>query len=311
MKTLNSLAICLALSAAAPRAAAPQAPTARDPLLMMRVNGVELHYLDRGKGVPVVLVHAGLEDYRAWAPQMEALSRRHRTITYSRRFNHPNRNRVVGREYSATVDAADLAALIRKLNLAPAHVVGVSYGAYAALLLAAKHPNLVRSVVLTEPPLLPLLRKLDGGKPLFDEFMGKVWEPAARGFEEGDEEGIRRAVDGFGEIGYSGSNEKMTFASLPAEARSALIQNAAEWRALTASKNPFPDVSRGDIKDMKTPVLLLSGQRSLPMLALIDQELERLLPRAERVILPAATHEMWNEFPDQCRAAALAFFAKH
>ena len=275
MKTLSSLAICLALSAVTPRAAAPQASAGREPLLMMRVNGVELSYLDRGKGVPVVLVHGGLEDYRAWAPHVEALARRHRTIAYSRRFNYPNRNTVEGRAYSAAVDAADLAAVIRKLNLAPAHVVGVSYGAYGALLLAAKHPNLVRSLVLAEPPLVRWLPKLDGGKPLFDEFMAKVWEPGAQGFE---------GKDG---------------------------QDAPEWRALAASKDPFPDLSRGSVKDMKTPVLLLSGQRSLPMHALIDEELERLLPRAERIILPNATHEIWNEYPEQSRAAALAFFAKH
>ena len=146
---------------------------------------------------------------------------------------------------------------------------------------------------------------------MFDEFMGKVWEPAAQGFQEGDEEGVKRAVDGFGELGYSGSNVKMTFASLPPEVRRSLVQNAPEWRALTASKEAFPDLSRGDVKDLKTPVLILSGQRSLAMHALIDQELERLLPRRERIILPNATHEMWNEFPDQCRAAALAFFAKY
>jgi non-heme chloroperoxidase len=307
---MKTLAIGLALSAAVPHAAPAQTSPARVSLLTLRVNGADIHYLDQGRGVPVVLVHGGLADYRAWAPQMEALSRRHRTIAYSRRFNHPNRN-VAGRAYSAAVDGADLAALIRKLNLAPAHVVGVSYGAYAALLLATKHPGLVRSLVLTEPPVLPLLRKLDGGKPLVDEFMARVWEPAAQGFQEGDEEGVRRALDGFGELGYTGSGVKVTFASLPPAARSAFVQNAPEWRALTASKEPFPDLSRGDIKDLKAPVLLLSGQRSPAMHALIDQELERLLPRGERIILPNATHLMWNEFPEQCRAAALAFFAKH
>ena len=65
-------------------------------------------------------------------------------------------------DYSAIVDADDLAALIRKLKLAPAHIVGVSYGAYVALFLAARHPELVRSLVLSEPPVLRWLPELGG-----------------------------------------------------------------------------------------------------------------------------------------------------
>src|SRR6187455_2965558 len=94
----------------------------------VRVNGAELHYVEQGNGVAVVFVHGGLEDYRAWQPQMKAFSKRYHTVAYSRRYNYPN-NRVVPREdYSAIVDADDLATLIKKLNLGPAHIVGVSYG---------------------------------------------------------------------------------------------------------------------------------------------------------------------------------------
>ena len=36
------------------------------PPTKIRVNGVELHYIQPGKGDPVVFVHGGLEDYRTW-----------------------------------------------------------------------------------------------------------------------------------------------------------------------------------------------------------------------------------------------------
>ena len=308
---MKSLMICLSLCAALPMAAPAQETTGQTTLAKVRVNGVELHYLDQGSGVPVVFVHGGLEDYRSWQGQLETFSKRYRVIAYSRRYNYPNSGAAPDSSYSALVDAEDLAALIKKLHLAPAHVVGVSYGAYTALLLAVRHPALVRSLVLSEPPLLRWLPELQGDKPLFTEFMSKVWEPAARGFREGNEAGVTAAVDGFGDIGYSGTDQKMTFAALPPEVRTVLLDNAPEWRVLTMSKDAFPTLPFDAVRRMQAPTLLISGERTLELSKVIDPQLERLLPHGERVIIANATHEMWSEYPEQCREAALAFLARH
>ena len=284
---------------------------AQSPVKKVRVNGVELHFIEKGTGVPVIFVHGGLEDYRAWGDQVEAFSSRYHAIAYSRRYNFPNAGAAVADNYSASVDAEDLAALIRRLKLAPAHVIGYSYGAYAALLLARRHPELVRSLVLAEPPVLRLLPGIAGGEPLRTEFMSKVWQPAGAGFRLSDEAGVREAVNGFGEIGYSGTDQKMTFASLPPEIRALLLQNAPEWRALTRSKDAFPSLPPSAIERIETPVLLMGGARSLALAHAIDGLLERALPHARRVVIADATHDMWSEHPDECRDAALEFLRKH
>ncbi len=307
---MTRLMICLALLAALLGPARAEEGAGESPKTI-RVNGVELHYLDRGKGVPVVLVHGGLEDYRSWQPQMEPFSQRFRTIAYSRRHNYPNARVTPEPDYSAMIDAEDLAALITTLNLKPAHVVGISYGAYTVLLLAQRHPDLVRSLVLCEPPVLRWLPRLEGGQPLFDDLMSKVWQPATRGFREGDEAGVKAAIDGFGELGYSGSDQKLTFAALPPEVRSVLLENAPEWKALTQSRDAFPDVPWDAVKRITAPTLLLSGQRSLALHGIIDRQLEKLLPHNQRIVLANATHEMWSEQPAECRNAVFAFLDKH
>ena len=308
---MKRLFICLAVCAFLPQPLIAQERARPSSPKKVRVNGVELHYVDEGTGVPVVFVHGGLEDYRAWQPQMAAFSQRHRTIAYSRRHNYPNARVAPGSHYSAAVDADDLAALIKKLGLAPAHVVGVSYGAYGALFLAARHPALVRSLVLSEPPLLRWLPDMEGGKALFTQFMSAVWEPAARGFRVGDEAGLKAAIDGFGQLGYAMSSERITFSTLPPEIRSLLLENAPEWKALTASRDAFPALSLEAVKRIKVPTLMLSGQHTLALHKVIDGQLERLLPQRERIVLANASHEMWNEVPEECGRAALAFFARH
>jgi len=288
-----------------------QATAAQTATKKIRVNGAELHYVEQGKGVAVIFVHGGLDDYRVWREQMAPFAEHYHTVAYSRRYNYPNPRVAPRADYSASVDADDLAALIRELKLGPAHVVGVSFGGEVALLLASRHPELVRSLVLSEAPLLPWLQELEGGKPLLTEFMTTVWEPAGSGFRVSDRAGIKAAVKGFGELGYSGTEQKMTFETLPPDAQNSALENALEWRALTMSTDAFRTLTTDDVRQISMPSLLLSGERSLKMHGLIDSKLVKLLPHAERIILSGATHEMWNEYPAECRRAALAFFAKH
>lgn len=183
-RTLNKLITCLALTVVLQQLVFAQEASDPTSLRRVRVNGAELNYLDQGKGVPVVFVHGGLEDYRAWLPQMEPFSRSYRTIAYSRRHNYPNSAVTVESDYSAIVDADDLAALLVKLKLPPAHVVKVSYGAYTSLFLALRHPSLVRSLVLSEAPVLRWLPQLKGGQVLFTDLMTKLWQPRRAPFKK-------------------------------------------------------------------------------------------------------------------------------
>src|SRR5438270_13763304 len=126
---------------------------ARSPAMVPRpikVNGVELHLVTQGHGAPLVFVHGGLDDYRMWEGEIAPFARHYRVIAYSRRYNFPNHNSPFVRNYSAAIDAEDLAALIERLKLGPVHLVGHSYGGYAALFVATRHPELVRSLVLAE-----------------------------------------------------------------------------------------------------------------------------------------------------------------
>src|SRR6266480_6986335 len=86
----------LLLTACAFSLALPQAtakPQSEIPLHSVQGPDVTLHYVSVGRGQPVVMVHGGLEDYRAWTAQLAPLASSHyRAVAYSRRYNFPNRN---------------------------------------------------------------------------------------------------------------------------------------------------------------------------------------------------------------------------
>jgi pimeloyl-ACP methyl ester carboxylesterase len=119
----------------------------------VRVNGVELYVEPPvGEGELLVLVHGGWTDHNTWTAVVGPLARSCRVVSYDRR-GHTLSRRGPGPS-PRRQDEDDLAALVEALDAGPAHLVGTSYGASIALALAGRRPELVRSVVAHEPPLL-------------------------------------------------------------------------------------------------------------------------------------------------------------
>ncbi len=103
----------------------------------------------------MALVHGSWTDARTWDHVLPALSAGFRVLTYDRRGH--SRSERPATPGSLREDAADLAGLLESLGLAPAHVVGNSFGASVALRLAIDRPELVRSLIVHEPPVFALL----------------------------------------------------------------------------------------------------------------------------------------------------------
>ena len=270
----------------------------------IEVNAARLSYVDAGRGDPLVFVHGSLEDLRIWRRQVEHFSACYRAVAYSRRYHHPNAAPGAGDPpYTAGIHAADLAGLIEALGLAPAHLVCSSFGGCVALLLAVQRPELVRSLVLAEPPLIHWLPDLPGGAPLAADFLTHAWEPARLAFRQGDlEQGVRffhAAVMGRG-----------SFDRLSPGGQRMILDNAAEMRAETLADDYFPTLTPADAARMDRPVLLLNGAQSPRLFHMINAELARCLPRAAQAVIPHAAHVIHAGNPAAYHAAVGEFLAR-
>ncbi len=270
------------------------------------VNGTELHYVEQGTGPPLFFVHGGLGDFRTWLPQVETFSSQYRAISYSRRAHYPNSWSDL---YTAAIweHVEDLAALIQKLAGEPVHLVGNSYGAYICLLLAMRYPQLVRTLVLAEPPIQPLLRRIPGGAPLLEEFEKKAWKPAGEAFARGDMEGgVKQFIEGA--VGR-GEWEK-----LPPRVRTAMMKDAPEMAVASNSPNypdRMPDLSCEEIAKVMVPTLLLNGERSPEMYSLINDELASCLSDVERAVIPDAAHVLHSHNPQAHDNVVTDFLGRH
>ena len=268
------------------------------------VNGAELNYIEQGEGDPVIFVHGTLDDYRTWGQQIGPFSKHYHVVAYSRRYHYPNAWISNEKNYSATLHARDLAEMIKELGFESAHIVGHSYGAYVSLILACEHPELVRSLVLCEPPLFAWLLNIQGGDILLADFITDAWEPARQAFERGEtEQAVKLVANGILGKGF--------FDKLPQEVRSGAMDNARELQAETQSSDYVPLFSCRDVQTIKVPTLLVKGEFSSKFLHLIIDKLEQCLPNKESVIIPDAIHLMNNMNPQVFNDTVLSFLVRH
>lgn len=117
------------------------------------VNGIELHCAEAGAGPPVLLLHGFPDFWYGWRYQMPALVRAgYRVIAPDLRgYGESARPRGV-RHYAPRELTADIAALISSVGGTAAAVVGHDWGGVIAWRLAARHPAMVRRLVILNAP---------------------------------------------------------------------------------------------------------------------------------------------------------------
>jgi pimeloyl-ACP methyl ester carboxylesterase len=258
------------------------------------VNGTSLEYSENGKGEPLILVHGSASDYRTWQIQRDVFAKHFRVIAYSRRYHWPNAPIPDNAEYSMLEHVDDLEALLTSLDASPAHFVGHSYGAFLCLLLAMRSPKLVRSLVLTEPPVITLfvsdppkpteLLKLLVTRPRVAlsimKFGATGIAPATKAAKQHDMEGAMR-IFGTAILGRDFYNR------LSDERLEQIHANAIRAEFLGSG---FVPLDSDLLNSLKTPTLLITSQHSAGMFRLLADRLEELLPHAEQTQIADTSH---------------------
>ena len=254
--------------------------------------------MEQGSGEPLVLLHGGMGDLLSWKAQLSAFARCYRVISYSRRYSYPNRNGFLASDYSAHLDAEDLAAFLEHVGLRKVHLVGTSYGAFAALALALKRRQLVQSLVLAEPPVHRLVPRA-----AYRRFMNDVWRPAKAAFDRGD---VRCAMQALADgMWGSAAFRRPSRGTLPS-----MMRNARAMKALVCSSDAFPHLAPEKLKHLRVPVLLIGGEHTAAIHRLANCELARLLPRVRQETIPHASHRSPRENARAFNRAVLDFLEK-
>ena len=109
-------------------------------------DDVELYYEDFGEGSPVVFTNAGNLTHKMWMGQVAALAPEFRTVTYDIRGTGLS-SKPRG-DYTAEAAAADLCALVERLDTGRVTMVAHGIGTHIAIVAADMRPDLVHAMVL-------------------------------------------------------------------------------------------------------------------------------------------------------------------
>jgi pimeloyl-ACP methyl ester carboxylesterase len=123
----------------------------------IEIDGVRLHYVERGKGRPLVLFHGNGSMIQDFESSGLIDPKDYRVIVFDRPgFGHSSRPRNVVWTPEAQADL--FARAFDRLSVPKAIVLGHSWGASVAVALAAKHPSLVEALVLASGYYFPTAR---------------------------------------------------------------------------------------------------------------------------------------------------------
>jgi pimeloyl-ACP methyl ester carboxylesterase len=250
----------------------------------LSLNGTSLYVEDTGGDrPPIVFSHGLLFSCRMWDAQVASLRSEYRCVAY----DHRGQGRSdVPQERLVPIETCydDAVALIERLGVGPVHFVGLSMGGFVGMRLAARRPDLVRTVTLLETSPDP--------------------EPA---------ENVPRyrrlalVVKLLGARAVMGPVSKILFAHSWLE-EPANAEQVAAWKTrLGANRRSIVKavhgvIERASIADelgaIRTPVTIAVGDEDVATVPAKSERIHALIPGSRLEIIPRAGHSSCIERPD-------------
>ncbi|CAM3209674.1 Alpha/beta hydrolase [Sphingomonas antarctica] len=119
------------------------------------IAGIDVHYKDEGHGPALLLVHGSSSTMRTWDAATRLLTARYRVI----RYDVPGQGLSgdVSDQAAATVAPATIAeGLLARLKVTKVTVIGVSSGGTLGIQLAARRPDMVERLIISNAPSDPV-----------------------------------------------------------------------------------------------------------------------------------------------------------
>ncbi|ANY85349.1 alpha/beta hydrolase (plasmid) [Microvirga ossetica] len=270
-------------------------PTGR----FLNVDGVRVHYIERGEGEPVVLIHGNgtmIQDFTV-SGLVDRLASRYRVIVFDRPgYGYSSRPRQL---WTPRAHAKLFQRALGQLGVGHAVVLGHSWGTLAAVALALESPSLVRSLVLASGYYCLTLRAdmflfSPPAVPVIGDAMRHTISPLV----------ARAILPGLIKQMFAQAVVPERFErQFPKEMmlRPSQLRAAAEDAALMT---PSVMELQHHYRELRMPITIITGADD--QIADVGRQSERLhreLPQSEFIALPGLGHMVHHLAPDAVASA--------
>lgn len=258
-------------------------------------DGNQLPYDEFGNGEYVIFIHGYISDGHVWNKvKLGWTGEEHIFIPTLEGF-------YLNQELNSknTLDAFDLSnhlnsliELIKNECTAPVRIVGWSYGASLALLLAIKIPNSIKSVFAYEPGISSFIENGSVLK-MIEEDRADMASGAIQALNKHDYElAIEQVVDG-------ACQKKGIFKTLSANTQKLFLENSMTIPLMFNTKvAPNLRVSNDDIREISVDVTISYGEFARPAYKLVAQVAKSMIKNAKLEVIPKAYHIVPVQNPD-------------
>lgn len=244
------------------------------------IEGRRVYYSACGSGTPVVLLHAGAGSGKQWVKTAHLLEARFRVIAPDL-WGFGGTERWSGdQELTHDHQALLVARVIEYLCKEPVHLVGHSYGGATAVRVILQSRELVRTAVLIEPILTPLLQ-LAGEEKLFREYFDMAQAFLGNVTVGNLDEAWRVFLDYRNGLG--------TWQALPEPSRER-FRAATESTVAGFCSNLSNPTSLRDLEQLSLPTLVMCGERTTVPDRRLTEILRDHIPGCRYEVIPGAEH---------------------
>jgi 3-oxoadipate enol-lactonase len=259
------------------------------------INGLDIHYKEKGRGFPVVLIHGYTGNLRNWILQVRALAKTYRTISPDLRGHGLSVKPSQREDYSLELFAADVYGLLDALAVPQCYLVGHSMGGMVAQEFMLGHPDMVRALVLVDTSA---------------EVPQDIHcQERARLLELARSEGMEAVFDEMQRTQPVGSQVIQENPELIAVWREQFLMTSLEGYLYCAEaiggRRPLLD----ELSQVRVPTLIVCGELDETFLE-PSQRMHQAIPDSDLVIIPAAAHTPILEKPLEFNQALLSFLAR-
>ncbi|UCD85483.1 MAG: alpha/beta fold hydrolase [Deltaproteobacteria bacterium] len=266
----------------------------------VKLDGYSTHYLEKGEGEPVILIHGFIYDSYMWNKNIDALADRFKVYALDLwGFGYSTREPM---DYGYPLYADQLLKFMDALNIQKASLVGQSMGGGTSILFSVRHRDRVNKVILVAPAGMP--------NPL--PLMGKLANlPRVGEFLIGLKSNFYRKMI-----------LSTTFFYDKGLITDSYIENVTRFHKIKGSNEVFLKILRKQffptlpdevrrLGEMDVPILIILGRQDKAVPLARGQEMHKILKGSRLEIFERAGHCPHDEQPEKFNQLAVDFLSSN